>query len=399
MLPFRQRAQSPQATRSSKSRPPQNELFEQAPCAEALEARLMLAGVVKVSVNRAGDISIRGDGNDNYVEVAPIDTNGDDINDAIVIRGQKSPDGVDTLIKFGRDTLAEVTIGTSPSQAGKLRVSLGSGDDFLRITDMVIDGQFQYTGGSGGDSLGINDSIFSGPMNWNSGSGNDAIIINESNFHDSVIVKTGNGADWIAMNGGTSDGALINLNTGGGPDLVSFEDTIIDSEVLILTGGFPDELYLGSGATFNAAVNIDLGTYADALMVEHGVVFNDLDNVVISANKRGPNYENALFMEVGVDTNTLPDLSTFQLVFDNASNLYEEFEFRLGNINVNLEFLDSLKTLLHRRGFEFSEMPIDSSTLTSEKMDALAAAILAGLESNETLERILFESIFEDDFV
>ncbi len=379
--------------------PPQNELFEQAPFAEALEARLMLAGLVTVTVNRAGDISIRGNGSDNYVEVAPMDTNGDMIDDAIVIRGQASPDGLETLIKFGRETFSEVTIGTSATQAGKLKVSLGGGDDFLRITDMVIDGQFQYTGGSGGDSLAINDSTFSGLMKWNSGSGNDAIIINDSDFHDSIIVKTGNGADWISLNGGMSDGALINMNTGGGPDLVSFEDTTIDSQVVVLTGGFPDELYLGAGATFNASVKVDLGSYADALMVEQGVVFNDLANVVISANKRGPNYENAMFLEAGVDMNTLPDLSTFVLVFDNASNLYDEFEFRLGNINVNLEFLNSLKTMLHRRGFEFSEMPIDSSALSSSKMDAITDAILAGLESDEFLERVLYQSIFEADFV
>ena len=374
--------------------PGQSDVLLDGVVVERLESKLMLAGVVKVSVNGRGDLTVKGNGDDNYVTITAVDTGADGIDDSYTITGNPSPDGEETLIKVGSQTMASTTVSVS----GKLKISMGGGDDFVRIEDVDHGGDFQYTGGGGGDSLGIFDSRIDGLMKWKEGSGNDADIIKDSVLNGSLNVNTGNGSDWIAFIDSTLNGSEFKGKTGGGPDLLSFEGTMVNSAVDVNMGGFPDEVYLGSGTTFAGAVDIDMSSFADALKVENGVTFNMLSDVVITANKRGPNYENAAFIETGVSLASLPDLSSYGLVFDGLSDLSAEFDTRLGNIDVDIEFYDSVRMMLYDRGFAWSELPVDQSVLSAGEMTALQSNIQVGLDSPDLLERLLFKNIFEDDY-
>lgn len=360
---------------------------------ERLEPKFMLAGVVKASVNARGDLSIRGDGNDNYVTITAEDTNADGVDDSFTITGNASPDGESTLIRIGRDTVSTITLEAT----GKLKVAGGGGDDFVRIEDVSHVGDFQYSGGGGGDSLGIFDSSLTGTQKWRTGSGNDVAIVTNSVIDGALNLNSGGGSDWLGLVDSTHNGEDLKAKTGGGPDILSFEGSTINSSVDVNTGGFPDAIYLGSGTTFTSSVDIDLSSFADALMVENGVTFTNLSEVTITANKPGPNYENAAFIESGVDLTTLPDLSSYYLQFV-ADDISEEFDARMSNIDVNIQFFDSLRMLLFDRGFAWEELPISQTALTNAEMNALESNILAGLNSPEQLERLLFENIFEDDY-
>ena len=363
------------------------------PFIESLESRLLLAGSVKLTVKSNGDLLLRGDGRDNHVEVSAV-------GDTLKITGQPDRNGEATTIKFNGETLSEATLDAPGGMLqGKLTVNLGGGNDFLRLKNVTFQNQVKFNGGGGGDSLAAFDSTFDELLSVRGGGGNEAVVLNNSSFHGSIDVKSGGGADWIAMTGVTADGDQIKIVTGGSTDKVSFETSTIHSDVEISTGGLPDELYLGGGTVFDGAVNANLGSFADNLMVENGVTFNDLGNARINGNNRGPNYENLFIYENGVDMATLPDLSSFKLPYetDPGQTVYEHFEYRLTTIDHDIPFLDLLKTTLYVRGFEFSEMPIDTSVISGTEMDALIALVEPGLRSNVTGERFMYKLIFAPD--
>ncbi len=392
--------------------------------AERLEQRCMLAGFVKVSVTARGDINIRGDSKDNYVEIAAIDTDGDETVDSLRIRGESTPMGEVTQVKVGRETTSETTIPIDGGQVdGKIRISLGGGNDFLRVNDLVAANLFQYNGAAGGNMLIVKNSEFSEDAKFKTGGGNDAIFFTDTDFHDIVDVRTSGGADWVSFSGGTIGGDVVKVNTGGSPDMVSFGvvgtesiaespgavaevaadggfgsgQTIVDADVDIVTGSFPDMLYLADGTTFNSVVDIDLGSFADALVVEAGVTFNDLANSVLDGNRNGPNYDNAAFIEVGVDLNSIPDVTEYGYVFDNVTDLEAEFNYRAGNTGVNIDFFTGMKTLMHKRGMDFVEMPFNGIPLTNAEMNSIYNDVVVGLASSNFLERTLYKQIFEDD--
>jgi hypothetical protein len=363
---------------------------------EQLESRLLLAGSVKLAVSSSGNVTLKGDGNDNYVEVSTV-------GNQVTVEGLASPDGSATTIKVGKETFTSHTF-TLDATSGKLQLKMGGGDDFVRLTDVEWDGDINFSPGGGGDSLYVSDSVLHGTFSLKTGGGNDAMFINDTDLNGDLIAKTGNGADWIALIDVTANGAKIDYNTGGGADLVSFESSLITSDVAIKTGGFPDEIYLASGTTFDGAFEANLGSFADALKVENGVTFNDLANASIDASKRGPNFENAFFREQGVNLNSLPNLDSFLLQFTAATGttVNDEFEARLANPaegeGLTIAYLDSLRTGLFRRGFAFSEMALETTTLSEPYMQSLEATILVGMDSNNSLESRLYSSLFGDDY-
>ena len=353
--------------------------------------------MVTVRVSDSGDVSLRGDGRDNYVQIERVEIAPGTFQVQVV--GQTDRDGNPTQVRLGRDLFTTLPLTQLPNGAiDQLTISLGGGDDFLRMDKLEISGPVRINLAGGGDSLRIFDSQLTGSLSLRSASGNDVAFFDQTTLQGPVDINTRGGADWVGFIGGTANGATLRLDTGGGPDLISFEQIAVSADVSLNAGSFPDELYLGAGTTFSGAVQADLGSFADALMVETGVTFADLSQVVLTGNRRGPNFENAVFLQAGVSLSSLPDLSSYGLSFTGITDLSDEFDFRMGNIDVNIRFVDSLKTALYRRGFEFSEMAIDNSVLSQTDLDDLTASILAGLQSTGQLERILYQQIFRPDY-
>ena len=114
---------------------------------ETLEHRILLAGNIRVT-SRGDDITIRGDGRSNYVEIAreTTDQNSDGDIDDLVIRGITDTNGDSTGIRDGRDILSQIVLDANDGTfAGKLSVSLGGGNDFISFRDVTIDGDFKFT--------------------------------------------------------------------------------------------------------------------------------------------------------------------------------------------------------------------------------------------------------------
>ncbi len=276
---------------------------------ESLETRQLLAGNVAMSINGAGDLRLNGDSQDNHVEISMAVVNGEFVGEVRGLAG--------TTIQFNGQQatthqfeLAESQFGT-PASVRDVRVSLGGGDDNLRIvpwlgavsrgfnvgrdlrvnlgtgddtfeyrgaggTEINIDGlpvfladtyvvgDARIAGQSGNDTLEFNQLTAFGSLDVLSGAADgarafdasDLIEINDSAGLAGASIVGGARATEIKIDGlGTDEGDLV-IRGGGGHD-----DLLLDR----LVSGGDTRLDLGSGVALreilvlgNSRLNSDL---------------------------------------------------------------------------------------------------------------------------------------------
>ncbi|MCA9265415.1 MAG: hypothetical protein KDA60_16260, partial [Planctomycetales bacterium] len=271
--------------------------FDGASTVEPLESRVMLAGSIRVLVNRAGDITIRGDGRSNYVEVAAetVDRNGDGDTDDIVIRGLNDSWGSPTTIRDGRSYVNEVVLNaTNHRISQKVSVILGGGNDFISFQGITMSSGLRCITGGGNDSLGLFDTTIIGPTSISTGGGNDYTNIVDTLFRGGVAVNTSGGADYIGLSGlSIAPGFTASFVTAGSPDIIFIGNSVVNGNVYVNTGSLIDTIYVGDGSVFNGGVTVDMGSQFDLLAIENQV---ELNGAVDVRGNRGGYYTNQLFL-------------------------------------------------------------------------------------------------------
>ncbi len=276
-------------------------LFDAQASVEHLERRLMLAGNVRVLINSAGDVTIKGDGKSNYVEVfrEVSDQNGDNDTNDIVIRGIADTNGQDTGIKDGRDILPQFVINASDGTfAEGLNLSLGGGNDLITLRDITINGEFKFSPGGGSDSLGFFNSTAKRNSTFKTSGGSDFMNLVDATFEGDLYAKTGSGVDYFGLsNFALADGKTATFITGGSPDIIYIEDSTVAGDIVVEMAGLIDTIYVADGTTFTGNVTVDTGNGFDLLILENDVDVSQA-TLNIDGGRGAFGYENQLFLYV-----------------------------------------------------------------------------------------------------
>jgi hypothetical protein len=374
---------------------------------EALEFRTMLAGNIRVLVNNAGDVTIKGDGKSNHVEVSQ-DVSGD-----IVIRGTEDTFGQATGIKEGRDILSEVVLdATNGTFSGKLTVSMGGGNDFVILRDITIDGDFNYKPGGKSDSLGFFQSTANGLSVLKTGSGNDYMNFVDATFRGDIDAVTGGGVDFIGMSNFALDsGRTANFNTGGGGDVIYLEDSIVDGNLAAQMGGLIDTIYVAEGTTLNGRIDVDMGNLFDLLAIENNV---DLDSATLNLDggKGGFGYQNKLFLysdspyrqnpPAGIvnfeaDVFTIAGTSTTRPTLSGTLTKWVVDDYYDQSPSANFDVVDVLVAANLARGFDYADLPRNDGPAPDP--GTLANQLTAHLESEDYYfyQKIFVKAAFETE--
>ncbi len=344
---------------------------------EALEARLLLAGSLRITTNRAGDITLRGDGRSNYVEVSRewVDQNGDGDTNDIVIRGLNDTTGAATSIRDGRNTVSQHVIdGNGGAITNKLRITLGGGNDFITFRGVELHGDVNFQAGGGSDSFGFfGGSVANGYAKFVMGGGNDYLNVKDGAFNGIWDVNTGGGVDYIGLSAFSSAaGALAKFNTGSGPDVLYIEDSTVDGDITASMGSLIDTVFMADGTVLNGNITIDMGTLFDLLVLENDV---DLSNahLNISGGRGGFGYENLLF--VYDDSPFLSDIPNGVTGFDidyyttsgNATTGFDitttlsrwimDLYYPSTQPAIHIDVVDTFLAANIARGFDYADLP------------------------------------------
>jgi len=265
---------------------------------ERLESRQLLAGVVNMTVNGAGDLILNGDGQDNRIEITMQPMDGEFIG---VVNGL---DG--TTIRFqGQDAFQQLFEIVPDSARGEtqrdIRVSLRGGDDQLEINPWIgavglglnvgrnlrVDlgtgnDQFSYQGSGGfeqdfqGVTVTAPQTIVIGDMTVFGRGGDDLVDVDLITVVERLRVNTGSsdtvslapGGDMVLMDdiiagsadfiGGANNtlmeldglvvGANLRMTGSGGTDWLSFRSAVVFGDVRVdLGSGIQDALFVGDG--------------------------------------------------------------------------------------------------------------------------------------------------------
>ncbi len=265
---------------------------------EKLESRLLLAGDVAAIV-RGGDLILRGDSEDNSVEVRPNEDGG------------LSVYGVDgTTVNGSADPVAVFEDTVVPDD---IRALLGSGDDRVRFESMTVRDDVKVIAGSGADSVGFYAVDVIGTLSTIGGRGSDAFSLDESSVGDLLHVSMSKGQDTIGIDASTVSGHTC-LFGGSGSDQIVFRDSTLEKPVLVATGSGQDRVIFDTVDVQDDA-NFNLGSGDDFLAlidsVFEGVTANggrgndDTLCVVGSSFSEAPDHRN--FGNVDVDSEESKD--------------------------------------------------------------------------------------------
>ena len=366
---------------------------------EQLEFRTLLAGNIRVLVNAAGDVTIRGDGKSNHVEISQ-NMDGD-----IVITGTADTFGEATGIRDGRNILSELVVpaenGTLP---GKLTVSLGGGNDFLVLRQVTIDGTFDYKPGGKNDSLGFFQSTAKGAVSLKTGSGNDYMNFVDATFENDINAVTGGGVDFIGMSNFALDsGATASFNTGGGGDVLYIEDSTVNGNLVAIMGGLIDTIYVAEGTTLLGNVDVDMGGLFDLLAIENNV---NLDNATlnIDGGKGGVGFQNQLFLyddspylnnppsgilNFQTDFYTISGNTTTGTTLSETLTKWVVDDYYNQSPSVEFDVVDVLLAANIARGFDYADLPRSGGVTPDPVM--LASQLTSHLESDDYF---LYQKIF-----
>ena len=359
----------------------------------------MLAGNIRVLVNANGDVTIRGDGRSNYVEISQ------NIDGDIVVTGTPDTTGAPTGIKDGRNVVSEFIIeaenGTFP---GKLSVSMGGGDDLTILRDVTVDGNLDYKPGGKNDSLGIFQSTINGTSSMRTGGGNDYMNFVDATFNDNLSAITGGGVDFIGMsNVSIQSGKTASFNTGGGGDVIYIEDSVVNGNISATMGGLIDTIYVAEGTTLKGNVNVDMGSLFDLLAIENDVDLSDA-TLNIDGGRGGFGFDNQLFLysdsplignvpsgvlNFSVDIYTIAGTSTTEPTLSETLTKWVVDDYYNQSPAVNFDVVEVLQAANLARGFDFADIP--RSVGAAPDPVSLANQLTAHLESPDYY---LYQKIF-----
>jgi hypothetical protein len=209
-----------------------------APQTEPLEYRCLLAGNVLVAVN-GGELDVTGDGAGNGVQITVASghqfaVRGIADNGPTTINGKPlvNVDGVKgdvTVALGGGDDILSV-LGTTRALAlpKGLRVSVGSGDDLVALTNVTVKGNLEIRSGSDGDgsangrdTVALQDVDVGGDARLQTGAGKDSVTIADSGFGGKLEVGLGAGDDSLSI---ANSEVLGDFEVDGGDGFDAFSD-------------------------------------------------------------------------------------------------------------------------------------------------------------------------------
>ena len=238
---------------------------------EPLEQRCMLAGDVRVSLSGAGVLSVTGDNADNVIDILSLSAS------TITV----DPRG-DTTVNGGAPG-APLTL--SFDRLTDLRINMRGGNDIVFVSASSAEAPYRngtFIGGSGNDFVRFTDidftgslriSLGTGEVNANTGgSGVDqtAVIDRSVTILRNLSLQGGTTNDLLTVNGGPASQAInvggsLTINGGSGADIASVEDISANGPIRVNLGSGDDSLrtfraVLGR-TTFNGGSGFD--TYTD----------------------------------------------------------------------------------------------------------------------------------------
>ena len=248
---------------------------------EPLESRRMLAGNVTISQNAAGDFTIKGDGQSNFVAISA------DSNGHLFIQG------ANTIVRYnGVSSNAHlIPLSTAYTLPRHLKIrsgggddiiavdrltirnnvdaSLGSGDDSIVLSDVTIGDRIKMKGGGGADRLDLFSVDVTGKSSLtlnaqsNSDSDLDGISILSSTFGDESIVVGSSRDDHVVIESSQFAAEFL-LKTSGNNDVVIFNENIFQDSVIIDLGAGDDTIDLEE-TTFAKSSDFKMGRDNDLI--------------------------------------------------------------------------------------------------------------------------------------
>ncbi|MCI0636573.1 MAG: hypothetical protein L0206_22035, partial [Actinobacteria bacterium] len=212
------------------------------------------AGDVRASVDRAGNLAIRGDRLANGITLS---SSGDAPEGALRITGQS-----------GTTVNGEAEVGFLAT--GRIRALLGAGDDLVRI-EAAIPGDVAIRAGAGNDRVELLGADLRGTLRIDAGIGDDTVTSNASNHRGSVRINAGRGDDSFLSTAFTCFGGSLALDGGPGADFVGVDPP---SNILVLPCGVRGNLVVDTRA---GADQVSIGTVVDGAL---GVALGPQDDLL-----------------------------------------------------------------------------------------------------------------------
>ena len=235
-----------------------------------LESRKMLAGDV-TAFEFGGDLFIRGDAQDNQIQIAVDD------------QGQIKITGLDeTTVNRGTDFI--VSGSDSAKFDGGLRTNLGRGNDRFEIVDAQFAGRSVVYGGRGDDVIDLSGASFQDHITIQTFDGDDTISVSDSVFEDDLFVFSLNGRDTVELENDTTLGTAV-VVTGDDADHVKVvtNDWLGETQ-LVLTGDGDDVVEIDSPKVGSGGFGVYAGHGADHVIADFGETTTQ-GNIVVNGQQ------------------------------------------------------------------------------------------------------------------
>lgn len=192
-------------------------------CLEALEPRLAPAGIVTVSVDSHGVVTLRGDAADNLLMITQDPATG-----SLVLTGS-----YDTLFEMhgqpDQGQVQELTLAVGTSNGllplAMLDLNLGGGNDSIYIFQLDTDASVSITDtlATGKEGVTIQESRIGGPLKVSLGGGDDFLNVQDSFLESQLVFSGGTGIDGVYLNRGGYAGLSLNFGPANREDNDRFQ--------------------------------------------------------------------------------------------------------------------------------------------------------------------------------
>lgn len=221
---------------------------------EDLEPRLAPAGIVTVTINSAGLLTITGDPNGNIFEITEATPNSGiwKISDSTI-------NNPTTFVLNGQPAQPSITF---PAQQS-LKVTLNGGDDQMHVNGIQINGRVDVFGNDGVDTIDFSACVVNGVTTIDSGTGGDQVSV--MGTYNGAIIKSGAGNDTVNVLGGIqAKGVTVDLGTDAntfnldGPSLSIFGNLSVTAPgstgVHQVFNVFTDAGFIAGNASFKTTI-------------------------------------------------------------------------------------------------------------------------------------------------
>lgn len=194
----------------------------------SLETRNLLAG--DVTVFDGDNLFIRGDSNDNQIEIIGNEDGTFDIigRDGTTINGSSDP-----LVITGTTTFVNNDNNVRVSYEGGIRANFGQGNDSVLIEGVEFQGNSIIYGGPGDDAVGAFQTNFSDRLLIQTFSGDDDVSLDTSLVVEDLYVITLDGEDTVGIDVSRMEGDVF-VVTGNSSDEIYFRENTILEDLLVL---------------------------------------------------------------------------------------------------------------------------------------------------------------------